>query len=205
MHPVTRSVLLSLLILLAVTIGAFASYGLSYPIAGMFINLYTRADLGFATFWLVSIGAGFLLGRFIRFARPSLKTIVLWSGIISGIPIFLFYSHVPALDRGAQKRTIADMRTIGESLESYRTKHGSYPSTVGIKTLESHVHKLLPPEDAWGTPFLFSSSPSGYSIVSFGNDGKQDKIEPVGATIQFSRDIVFKNGELTAFPEGVPR
>ncbi len=64
------------------------------------------------------------------FTLIELLIVVAIIGIIAAIAI---PNLLNAINRGRQKRTMADIRTIGTAIEAYAVDHASYPSvTVGV-------------------------------------------------------------------------
>jgi len=126
-------------------------------------------------------------------------------GIISAIAV---PNLLNAIDRGKQKRTMADLRTVAVAIESYAIEHDVYPTAADIETLG----ELLVPDhapqmqaaDAWTRSFVVESNPSGYRIYSLGKDGIPDGC-PGGSTQAFNADICFADGEFTQWPEGAQR
>lgn len=119
---------------------------------------------------------------------------------------------IGAHDRGKQKRTMGDVRTIATAVESYSLDHGAYPRRAGnVEVLQPFLEptyvKVLPTEDAWGTPFWFvrgPESPHGYRIVSFGDGGVASGPRS-GATTSYSDDIIFATGSFVTYPDGPQR
>lgn len=114
---------------------------------------------------------------------------------------------------GGQKRTMADLRSIGTAIEAHRIDRGSYPATdgyVAVATIRARVEpfyiRSLPLADAWGNTLLYRSDGQSYRIVSNGWDGKADRPYDevvAGTTTQmFASDIVFGDGEFLQRPEG---
>jgi hypothetical protein len=119
------------------------------------IDLYSRSHLLFAMLFIGSIGISWILARVVRL-KPELIRRTIWIAVaISGIPILMWISHEPALNRGAQKQTMADIRTIAKAIELFRNKNGSFPVASDIYSLEKILHSEIPKSDTWGTPFIF--------------------------------------------------
>lgn len=130
-------------------------------------------------------------------------------GIIAAIAI---PNLLNAIDRGKQKRTMADMRSIGTAVESYSIDNNAYPVATDMDTLKGIVEPVyirsLPTVDGWGNPFLYWSDGASYRIVSRGKDGAEDQdwseANPDSAvgTQSFNNDIVFVDGLFVVYPEG---
>ena len=133
-------------------------------------------------------------------------------GIIAAIAIPNLLS---AIDRGKQKRTMADIRSIGTAWEEFSIDNERYPGpTEGWVELaavadgiEPVYIRSLPTMDGWGNPFLYWSDGTSYRIVSTGKDGEEDRnwadldLEQTMATQDLNQDIVFANGVFVVYPE----
>jgi len=141
------------------------------------------------------------------FTLIELLIVVAIIGIIAAIAI---PNLLNAIQRGKQKRTMADMRAIGTAVESYAVDNNFYPAggsaVSGIKnTVEPRYIARLPVVDAWAHSIDYestpSSSPQKYSIESYGKDGVNDAIF-AGSTTDFNNDIIFTQGIFSEYPEG---
>ena len=118
-----------------------------------------------------------------------------------------------AIDRGKQKRTLADIRSVAVATESFAIDNDRYPGpTEGLVPLESIGEALspvyireLPLTDGWGHPLLFRSAGTDYVIISPGKDGEFEADWwgeiPGAATTGPEADIVFQNGQFVRYPE----
>ena len=98
-----------------------------------------------------------------------------------------------AIGRSKQVKTIAALRGLGASLDGR------------LATLPTS--RRFGPVDAWGNPILIATQPGRYVIVSFGECGIPDNPDPwrykPGPTALFDADVVYSNGRLLRYPEGV--
>jgi type II secretory pathway pseudopilin PulG len=115
-----------------------------------------------------------------------------------------------AIQRGYQKRNLADMRAIGTAIEAYGVDHQSYPiSDSNVSEIHTYLEptymKKVPLKDKWGNLFLYRSyDGQSYTLTSFGKDHKQDLAKNYkGIITRFVNDITFSNGSFTALPEGI--
>jgi type II secretory pathway pseudopilin PulG len=147
----------------------------------------------------------------------SVLVIVFMVGIIAAIAI---PNLITAIDRGKQKRTMADMRTIAAAMEAYATDHGAYPQARSVHDLQDVLAptyvRVLPAQDAWLQDFRVrvwrgderSTGPDSYAIVSAGKGGvfQFDDLSKYrsGPTTDFTADIVFANGSFFRFPAETP-
>ncbi len=147
------------------------------------------------------------------FTLIELLIVVAIIGIIAAIAI---PNLLNAIDRGKQKRSMADMRSLGTAVESYSVDVNFYPISTSMATIVSlgatnlgiqPVYiKLAPTKDGWGGTYFYGSDTGGsgsdYTISSYAKDKKVSGAS-AGATSDFDCDIIFQNGTFTAYPEGV--
>jgi len=136
------------------------------------------------------------------FTLIELLIVVAIIGIIAAIAI---PNLLNAIDRGKQKRTMADMRSIGTAIESYSVDFSHYPQgNLGavIPVLEPVYIKKCPTTDGWKNALTVDAvADTGYTIESFAKGGADDT-DISGATANFSDDIVFVDGQFVSWPEG---
>jgi len=147
------------------------------------------------------------------FTLIELLIVVAIIGIIAAIAI---PNLLNAIDRGKQKRSMADMRSIGTAVESYSVDVNFYPISTSMATISSIgatvmgiqpiYIKLAPTKDGWGGLYYYGSDTGGtgsdYTISTYAKD-KKVSASSAGATTDFDCDIIFQNGTFTAYPEGV--
>ena len=140
------------------------------------------------------------------FTLIELLIVVAIIGIIAAIAI---PNLLNAIQRGKQKRTMGDMRTIATAVESYSIDNNQYPSNSAttVSTIASYLEptyiKKIPTEDGWNTQFIYSTDANWqvYTLESYGKDG-QDTGPASGQTTAFAHDIVFSTGSFVAYPDG---
>ena len=147
------------------------------------------------------------------FTLIELLIVVAIIGIIAAIAI---PNLLNAIDRGKQKRSMADMRSLGTAVESYSVDVNFYPISTSMASitslgavnmgLEPIYIKLAPTKDGWGGLYYYGSDAAGagsdYTITTYAKD-KAVSSGSAGATSDFDCDIIFQNGTFTAYPEGV--
>ena len=140
------------------------------------------------------------------FTLIELLVVVAIIGIIAviGIPNLL-----NAIDRGKQKRTMADLRSMGTAVEAYSVDNNIYPTAANIlaaqPVLEPVYIKKLPLSDGWNNAMVYQPgvvSGGGYTLESYAKAGVNDA-DTGGKTNAFSADIVFVDGQFTQWPEGI--
>jgi general secretion pathway protein G len=127
-------------------------------------------------------------------------------GIIAAIAVPNFTN---AVNRGRQKRSMADMRSIGTAIEAYAVDHRHYPVAIdSVDELDGIISPVYLPEvprvDGWSNEFVIATAAdgSGYEIISLGRDGRPGD-RPGGTTTDMDCDIVYSDGYFQQYPEGV--
>ena len=110
-----------------------------------------------------------------------------------------------AINRGKQKRTMADMRSVATAMEAYSVDNTSFPvassATALATTIVPYYMDSLPQRDGWGRAFSVDSVSLAYTIWSGGSDGGALNFSG-GPTADFTESIVFANGSFSQWPDG---
>ena len=137
------------------------------------------------------------------FTLIELLIVVAIIGIIAAIAI---PNLLNAIDRGKQKRTMADMRSIGTAIESYAVDSNVYPAVNSAANLLLVVQpvyiKSMPTVDGWNNTFQVASTTTEYTLHSFGKDGAGTTCT-AGMTTTFAAEICFVNGQFIRYPQGM--
>lgn len=143
------------------------------------------------------------------FTLVELMVVVAIIGILS---VVLIHRLLNVIDRGRQKRTMADLRTVGAAVEAYAVDHLVFPigSTVRAEELgdvlvPTYV-RAIPRWDAWQQPIMLDLAADGmsYSVYSGGRDKLVVKMGwQLGPTTNYNADIVFSFGRFAQWPEGM--
>ena len=142
------------------------------------------------------------------FTLIELLIVVAIIGIIAAIAI---PNLLNAIDRGKQKRTMADLRSMGTAIEEYAIDNNFYPSVNTYNDLEDQVTpsyiRKLPPNDGWGGGFEIDAAPGLYTLASCGKGetaacASACDTAACGPTGLFTSDIIFSNGSFVQWPEG---
>ncbi|MCU0289737.1 MAG: prepilin-type N-terminal cleavage/methylation domain-containing protein, partial [Acidobacteria bacterium] len=114
------------------------------------------------------------------FTLVELLIVIAIIGIVAAIAV---PNLLTALQKGKQKATMGDMKTIGGAIEDYMTDNYMAPGAGGValisgleEFLEPFYIKMLPVKDGWGTNLQYQSGPEGieqdlYSVISWGRGG----------------------------------
>ena len=142
------------------------------------------------------------------FTLIELLIVVAIIGIIAAIAIPNLLS---AIQRGRQKRTMADVRSIGTAAETYAIDNGYVPNSAeGTVTtavgpyLSPTFIRTLPAIDGWKQSFQWVHALGGseYTIQSGGADTSKNGCAINVITKKFDCDICYANGQFTQWPEG---
>ncbi|HLN58757.1 MAG TPA: prepilin-type N-terminal cleavage/methylation domain-containing protein [Thermoanaerobaculia bacterium] len=157
------------------------------------------------------------------FTLIELLIVIAIIGILAAIAI---PNLLAAVQRGRQKRSMADMRSLATAIESYAVDTNLYPDAVceagmytsdTAVTLDSASFTILVPSyiarvpfsDGWGNSFLYAvptAKATGphdhYRLESLGRDGSAGG-RTCGTTHDFNDDIMYADGTFIQWPEGV--
>ena len=138
------------------------------------------------------------------FTLIELLIVVAIIGIIAAIAI---PNLLNAIDRGKQKRTMADLRSLGTSVEEYAVDNNIYPVASTIAALQTHVEPIYirtaPTNDGWNNPIVVTSIATEYTLCSNGKDNSGScATDAAGGTTSFNDSITFSVGQFAQYPEG---
>jgi type II secretion system protein G len=141
------------------------------------------------------------------FTLIELLIVVAIIGIIAAIAI---PNLLNAINRGRQKRTMADIRSIGTALEAYSVDFNYYPKVDATTVadlapyLQPTFIKVLPQNDGWNQSLvaLLTTAGTSYTLYSRAK-GNNGQIAAQGPKTDFGDAIVFSNGQFYAWPEGM--
>ena len=142
------------------------------------------------------------------FTLIELLIVVAIIGIIAAIAI---PNLLNAINRGRQKRTMSDIRSIATAFEAYSVDFNFYPrsATTLVSQYESFLTptfiKRLPTNDGWNQTLYAIGAADGasYTLYSDAKGGAYDGSWLGGPKTDFADDIVFINGQFFQWPEGM--
>ena len=141
------------------------------------------------------------------FTLIELLIVVAIIGIVAAIAI---PNLLTALQKGKQKATMGDMKSIGTAVESYMTDLSIAPGSIptgAVYLVPFHIKKM-PIGDGWGNAWRYARDTTQldiYSIGSSGRDGTMGAWSQIGTYIvsslaSFNNDIIFSNGTFVYGP-----
>jgi len=143
------------------------------------------------------------------FTLIELLIVVAIIGIIAAIAI---PNLLNAINRGRQKRTMSDIRSIATAMEAYSVDFNFYPKvavgSASITAIDSYITptfiKRLPTNDGWNQTLLLINDVAGQSYTIFSQaKGGAGVPGTAGPKTDFADAIVFSNGQFYAWPEGM--
>ncbi len=132
------------------------------------------------------------------FTLIELLIVVAIIGIIAAIAV---PNLLNAIQRGKQKRTMADMRSLGTGMGTYEIDYNQYPTTLA--GLAPDYLKNPPANDGWNTAWVTTFGTQEYTVVSLGKNQAADGAGSYGGTTStFNADIVYSSGTFIQYPDG---
>ena len=132
------------------------------------------------------------------FSLIELLIVVAIIGIIAAIAVPRLMN---AMDRGRQRRSMADMRNIATANGTLRVDTGAYGATLAA--LSPTYMQVAPAGDGWGTNWGYAVVAGTYTITSLGSDAAAGPVPPTTwINDPYTPDILLSDGQFTQAPTG---
>lgn len=161
-----------------------------------------------------------------RFAQEgfTIVELLIVIGVIGILAAIAIPNLLTAMQRTKQKRTMADIRSIGVAWEARAIEMNRYNAAgytlpaVSEAMVDIYAHleptyiKTAPRRDGWTNAWEFyldvamegSNSANRYAIVSRGRNGMAEGVVGSGgSTTNFDCDIVYENGNFVQYPDAL--
>ncbi len=137
------------------------------------------------------------------FSLIELLIVLVIIGILAAITV---PALIKALDKARQKRTMADLRLLGSSVETYIVDNSIYPigTASNLDVLVPAYMATLITKDGWSFDLIYTGTALDYTLGSAGKDGGATLALTGGGgmTSNFNDDIIFRTGQFIQGPEG---
>lgn len=136
------------------------------------------------------------------FTLIELLVVVAVIGILAALAV---PNLLNAMHRAKQKRTMADLRSVAQSVEQYAIDHAGHPIAADIVTLAEVLTPIyareVPRLDGWNRLLAVDSTFEAYTLGSGGKDGGPLNFVG-GPTSDLDDAIIYINGQFWQWPEG---
>jgi len=137
--------------------------------------------------------------------------------IIAIIAAIAIPNLMTALQKGRQKRTMGDMKTIANGLESYDVDNAMYPNASDMAGLRQYLSPFyiqsFPSRDGWNNTFVYQVDTTAfdiYTVISYGRNRaaggglggpNYGQTYVCSKMSDFDTDIYLSNGQFTWAPK----
>ena len=133
------------------------------------------------------------------FSLIELLIVVAIIGIIAAIAVPQLMN---AMDRGRQRRSMADMRNIATANGTMRVDTGAYCPTLAALQAANYM-QVAPTNDGWGTTFGYTTGADTYTITSLGSNAAAGPAPPTPwINDPYDPDITLTDGQFIQAPTG---
>jgi general secretion pathway protein G len=133
------------------------------------------------------------------FSLIELLIVVSIIGIIAAIAV---PQLMDAMDRGRQRRSMADMRAVATANGVHRLDLGTYAATLAALATQGYM-QVAPNTDGWGNAYVYTTGADTFTITSNGSDGNPGPAAPVPwVNAPYDPDIILTLGQFVQSPSG---
>ena len=133
------------------------------------------------------------------FSLIELLIVVAIIGIIAAIAVPQLMN---AMDRGRQRRSMADMRNLATANGTLRVDTGAYTTPTMAGLVPNYI-QVLPNGDGWGFAWVYVSNGITYDIRSLGSDSAAGPPPPgTWSNEPYDPDLIMVDGQFTQAPTG---
>jgi len=119
------------------------------------------------------------------FSLIEIMIVIIILGLLAS---FVMPNLIGQSDEAKKKLVCIQMKSVGESLKTFKLYNGSYPTTEeGLKALVSNPDPEKYPEypsqgfldegrlpkDPWGGQYIYTNEDGEFNLISLGADGKE--------------------------------
>jgi general secretion pathway protein G len=119
------------------------------------------------------------------FSLIEIMIVIIILGLLAS---FVMPNLIGQSDDAKQKLVCIQMKSVSESLKTFKLYNGSYPSTEeGLESLQKNpdaekytnypssgfLDEGRLPKDPWGGKYYYTNSDGSFNIISLGADGKE--------------------------------
>ncbi len=137
------------------------------------------------------------------FSLIELLVVIVIIGILAAM---IIPALINSLDKARQHRTMADLRMLGGSIETYSVDNSVYPIGIfsNLNVLVPEYMDTLITKDAWSFDLIYTGAALDYTLGSAGKGGGTTLVLTGGggATSNFNDDIIYRTGSFIQWPEG---
>ena len=137
------------------------------------------------------------------FSLIELLVVIVIIGILAAMVI---PALINSLDKARQHRTMADLRLLGGSIETYSVDNSVYPIGIAsnLNVLVPEYMDTLITKDAWSFDLIYTGTALDYTLGSAGKGGGITLALTGGGgpTSNFNDDIIYRTGSFVQWPEG---
>lgn len=131
------------------------------------------------------------------FSLIELLIVVAIIGIIATIAV---PQLLDAIDRGRQRRSMADMRNLATANGTFRVDTGAY--AAALVNLQPTYMQVVAANDGWANAFVYAGGAT-YTLTSQGSDGAAGPAAPSPwVNDPYTPDLILTNGQFTQAPTG---